>query len=66
MSPVKTEEAIDNPVLQELVTWVSTLKTVGVSPDKAVEVARDFFIASCMSHDEEEEGEEWDDEEDEE
>ena len=65
MSPVKTE--VENPVLQELINWVSALKTVGVSPDKAVEVARDFFLASCMSA--EEEGEEWEydnDEEDEE
>ncbi len=64
MAPVRTEEAIENPVLQELVNWVTTLKTVGVSPDKAVEVARDFFLASCMSHEEEGEGD-WDDEEDE-
>lgn len=61
MSPVKTEETVTNPVLSELVTWVSTLKTVGVSPDKAVEVARDFFLASAMAT--EEEGEEWDYEE---
>jgi hypothetical protein len=65
MPPTRTEEAIENPVLHELVNWVTTLKTVGVSPDKAVEVARDFFLASCMSH--EEEGDEWDyDEEDDE
>ncbi|HEY9789708.1 MAG TPA: hypothetical protein V6D22_04870 [Candidatus Obscuribacterales bacterium] len=56
MAPVKTEEAVANPVLSELVTWVQTLKTVGVSPDKAVEVARDFFLAAACS---EEEGEEW-------
>ena len=64
MSPVKTEEAVANPVLTELINWVSALKTVGVSPDKAVEVARDFFLASCMSG--EEEGEEWEYEEDDE
>jgi hypothetical protein len=63
MAPVKTEEAVVNPVLTELVTWVQTLKTVGVSPDKAVEVARDFFLAAAVSS--EEEGE-WDYEEDEE
>ena len=62
MAPVKTEEAVMNPVLTELVTWVQTLKTVGVSPDKAVEVARDFFLASAMAHDDDE----WEYEEDEE
>jgi hypothetical protein len=61
MSPVKTEETVSNPVLTELVTWVNTLKTVGVSPDKAVEVARDFFLASAMT--EEENDEDWDYEE---
>jgi hypothetical protein len=63
MPPVSTEEAVQNPVLDELVTWITRLKTVGVSPDKAVEVARDFFLASCESA--EEGGQEWDEDDDE-
>jgi hypothetical protein len=62
---VKPEEQIESPVLDELVKWVKTLGTVGVSPDKAVEVARDFMLAACMGPDEEE-TEEWDDYDDEE
>jgi hypothetical protein len=60
MAPVQTEEAVLNPVLTELVNWVNTLKTVGVSPDKAVEVGRDFLLAACMSEHEEGEWEEED------
>lgn len=56
-----------SPVLEELVRWVKTLSAAGVSPDKAVEVARDFMLASMMSEvGEEEYDEEWDDEDDEE
>jgi hypothetical protein len=66
MAPVQTEEAVLNPVLHELVNWVNTLKTVGVSPDKAVEVGRDFLLAACMSDQEEGEWEEDDEDEDEE
>ena len=60
--PTSVEEAVDRPVLNELVTWVKTLTSAGVSPDKAVEVARDFLVMAFSDHDDEEE---WDEEDDE-
>lgn len=46
----KAELEVDtSPILDELVRWVKTLSGAGVSPDKAVEVARDFMLASMMS-----------------
>jgi len=64
--PVQTApESGTSFVLEELVKWVKTLSQAGVSPDKAVEVARDFLLAACMS-DGEEYDEEYDEEDDEE
>ncbi len=40
------EVSMDELVLEQLVTWVKKLKEVGVSPDKAVEVAQNFMLAS--------------------
>jgi hypothetical protein len=59
--PVQTADAGTgtNVVLDELVKWVKTLGQAGVSPDKAVEVARDFLLAACMA--DEEDMEEYDD-----
>jgi hypothetical protein len=49
-SSTKSELDIDaSPILDELVRWVKTLSGAGVSPDKAVEVARDFMLASMMA-----------------
>lgn len=46
----RTELEVDtSPILDELVRWVKTLAGAGVSPDKAVEVARDFMLASMMA-----------------
>jgi hypothetical protein len=50
--PTTTKPEMDvdtSPILDELVKWVQTLKQAGVSADKAVEVARDFMLASMMS-----------------
>ena len=50
--PTSTNGGIEvetSPILEELVRWVKTLSQAGVSPDKAVEVARDFMLASMMS-----------------
>jgi hypothetical protein len=50
--PTTTKPEMDvdtSPILDELVRWVKTLSGAGVSPDKAVEVARDFMLASMMS-----------------
>ena len=60
--PTSVEEAVERPVLNELVTWVKTLTSAGVSPDKAVEVARDFLVMAFADQGDEEE---WDEEEDE-
>ncbi len=38
------EVSMDELVLEQLVTWVKKLKEVGVSPDKAVEVAQNFML----------------------
>ena len=43
---VQTEQEIDRTILNELVVWVKTLREVGVSPDKAVDVAQKFFLAA--------------------
>lgn len=59
------EVSMDELVLEQLVTWVKKLKEVGVSPDKAVEVAQNFMLAS-MSVACEEEGEDDDFEDDDE
>ena len=64
--PAQTADSATNVVLDELVKWVKTLGQAGVSPDKAVEVARDFMLAACMEE-EYDYGEEFDeDDEDEE
>lgn len=63
----KTELEVDtSPILEELVRWVKTLSGAGVSPDKAVEVARDFMLASMMAECGEAEEYDEDDEDDEE
>ncbi len=59
------EVSMDELVLEQLVTWVKKLKEVGVSPDKAVEVAQNFMLAS-MAVACEEEGEDDDFEDDDE
>jgi hypothetical protein len=66
--PVQTtQESGTNVVLDELCKWVKTLGQAGVSPDKAVEVARDFLLAACMADEEEmDEYDEYDEEDDEE
>lgn len=68
--PTTTRQEMDvdtSPILDELVRWVKTLAGAGVSPDKAVEVARDFMLASMMSDcGEEGEWEEYDEDDDEE
>lgn len=57
------EVSMDEMVLDQLVVWVKKLKEVGVSPDKAVEVAQNFFLASmAVACDEEGEEEDFDDE----
>jgi hypothetical protein len=40
------EVSMEDMVLEQLVHWVKKLKDAGVSPDKAVEVAQNFFLAS--------------------
>jgi hypothetical protein len=63
----KSELEVDaSPILDELVRWVKTLSAAGVSPDKAVEVARDFMLASMMAEAGDEEYVEEYDEDDEE
>ena len=59
------EVSMDELVLEQLVMWVKKLKEVGVSPDKAVEVAQNFMLAS-MAVACEEEGEDDDFEDDDE
>ena len=56
-----TDAAVDRTMLDEMLHWVKTLHTAGVSPDKAAEVSRDFLMAACA--DDEEEYEEGSDEE---
>lgn len=71
--PSTVSKEIENetsPILEELVRWVKTLGNAGVSPDKAVEVARDFMLASMMAEcgegeDYEEYDEEYDDDDEE-
>ena len=48
--------AIDRTALNELVHWVKTLNQVGVSPDVAAQVAKDYFIATCDAESCDEEG----------
>lgn len=68
--PTTTEMDVDtSPILDKLVRWVKTLSGAGVSPDKAVEVARDFMLASMMAECSEEEydlDEEYDEDDEEE
>jgi hypothetical protein len=54
LMPTSVEEAVERPILNELVTWVKTLTSAGVSPDKAVEVASDFLAMAFADGDEEE------------
>ena len=61
------EPLFDRRLLGELVHWVKALKDVGVSPDKAVDVATKFILAPLSMALEEccdEEGYEDDDDED--
>lgn len=58
------ESTMDEMVLEQLVVWVKKLKEVGVSADKAVEVAQNFFLASMAVACEGDDEEEWDEEED--
>ncbi len=67
VTSTKSELETDtSPILDELVRWVKQLATAGVSPDKAVEVARDFMLASMMSECGEGEEYDYDDEDDDE
>lgn len=56
------EVSMDELVLEQLVTWVKKLKEVGVSPDKAVEVAQNFMLASMAVACEEEGDDDFEDE----
>lgn len=58
----ENETSMDEMVLEQLVVWVKKLKEVGVSPDKAIEVAQNFFLASMAVAAEDGEDEEYDDE----
>lgn len=51
----ENEVSMEDMVLEQLIHWVKKLKDVGVSPDKAVEVAQNFFLASMVSCGEDEE-----------
>lgn len=63
--PVQAAESGTTVVLDELVKWVKTLSQAGVSPDKAVEVARDFLLAAFMSDESDEDYDEYDEDEEE-
>jgi hypothetical protein len=52
----QTETIVDSSVLDEVVTWIKTLKEVGVSPDTAANVAAKFFLAGSEDSSLEEEG----------
>lgn len=60
---LETEAIIDRAYLNELIHWVKTLNSVGVSPDKAAEIAKDFMLHSCGASSEELEEEFYEDEE---
>ena len=47
-----TDAAVDRSMLTEMLHWVKTLNTAGVSPDKAAEVSRDFLMAACSDDEE--------------
>lgn len=51
---LEQETGLDRTMLNEIVYWVKTLKEVGVSPDVAAQVAKDFFVAACNAGEEEE------------
>jgi hypothetical protein len=59
---LETEAVIDRTYLNELTHWVKTLNAVGVSPDKAAEIAKDFMLHSCSASIEETEEEYYEDE----
>ena len=52
---LETEAIIDRAYLTELLHWVKTLSSAGVSPDKAAEIAKDFMLHSCNATESEEE-----------
>ncbi len=54
---------VDTAVLEEVVHWIKTLTAVGVSPDIAAQVTRQFFLTACemVSVGEEAEGEDYED-----
>ena len=51
---LETETLIDRAYLDEVVHWVKTLNSAGVSADKAAEIAKDFLIQSCAGSSEDE------------
>lgn len=59
-----TQTIVDTTVLDEVVHWIKSLTSVGVSPDTAATVTSQFFLAACemVQEEEEEEDEEYFDE----
>ncbi|MBN9393665.1 MAG: hypothetical protein J0H83_00355 [Candidatus Melainabacteria bacterium] len=50
----QTATVMDSALLEEVVHWVKTLTSVGVSPDKAAEITTDLLLAvNETSHEEE-------------
>lgn len=60
---LETEAIIDRAYLTELLHWIKTLSSAGVSPDKAAEIAKDFMLHSCSAEHEETEEEYYETEE---
>ena len=50
---LETETVIDRSYLNELIHWVKTLGSVGVSADKAAEIAKEFMLHTCSASAEE-------------
>ncbi len=46
---LETEAVVDRAYLNELLHWVKTLNSAGVSPDKAAEIAKEFMLHSCSA-----------------
>lgn len=60
---LENETIIDRAYLTEILHWVKTLNSVGVSPDKAAEIAKDFMLHSCDASADETDEEYYEDEE---
>jgi len=59
---LETEAIIDRAYLTELLHWIKTLSSAGVSPDKAAEIAKDFMLHSCSAGQDETEEESYEEE----